>query len=129
MTTLTGFLQFVLYLSFGVALLSLFTRLYLIVTPYHEETEIAEGKMAPAIALCGAMLGFTFPLLVASYSHQDFIGFLLWSVIACIVQLAAFWVLYTLLPRYIEANNTAGASCFAAASICVGLINAASFIP
>jgi len=32
--------------------------------------------MAPAIALAGAMVGFTFPLLVASYTHSNIIGFL-----------------------------------------------------
>lgn len=129
MSTLQGFSFFVLYLVFGVAMLAVFTRLYMTVTPYHEAQDIHDGKMAPAIALAGAMLGFTFPLLVASYTHTYFLGFLLWGIIAGIVQLAAFWALYTFLPRYIETNNAAGATVFAVASVCVGLINAASFIP
>ena len=129
MSTIEGFFFFVLYLVFGVAMLAVFTRLYMTVTPYDEAKDIHDGKMAPAIALAGAMLGFTFPLLVASYTHTYFFGFLLWGIIAGMVQLGAFWLLYTYLPRYIETNNTAGATVFAVASICVGLINAASFIP
>jgi hypothetical protein len=40
-----------------------------------------------------------------------------------------FKVLHGLLPRVIETNNAAGWTCFATASICAGLINAASFLP
>lgn len=121
--------MFALYLGAGLAMLAVFTRLYLWITPYDEAAEIAEGKIAPAIALSGAMLGFTFPLLVASYTHAGFLDFVAWALIACVVQMIVFWCLYRLLPRVIETNNAAGALCFAAASICAGLINAASFIP
>jgi putative membrane protein len=124
-----GLLLFGVYLSAGIAMLGVFTWLYLRMTPYDEAAEISKGSMAPAIALAGAMVGFTFPLLVASYTHSNIIGFLAWGMLSCLVQLLAFWVMYWLLPRVIETNNVAGATCFAAASVCVGLLNAASFIP
>jgi putative membrane protein len=124
----SGLLLFALYFATSVSMLGAFTWLYLRVTPYDEATDISKGSLAPAIALAGAMLGFTFPLLVASYTHSNFLGFLAWGVISCLVQLLAFWILYWLLPRVIETNNVAGATCFAASSVCVGLINAASFI-
>jgi putative membrane protein len=120
---------FAVYLVSSLAMLMLFTRLYIWITPYSEAKEIKAGEIAPAIALAGAMLGFTFPLLVASYAHGGFLDFLAWSAISCAVQLLVFKVLYALLPRVIETNNAAGALCFAAASICAGLINAASFLP
>ena len=129
MQDFNALLLFALYLATSVAMLGAFTWLYLRVTPYDEATEIAKGHLAPAVALAGAMLGFTFPLLVASYTHSNFLGFLAWGVLACLVQLLAFWILHWLLPRVIETNNVAGATCFAAASVCVGLVNAASFIP
>jgi putative membrane protein len=125
---LSGVLFFVLYFAASIAMLAAFTWLYVHVTPYDEAKEISEGKLAPAIAMAGALLGFTFPLLVASYTHSSLVGFLAWGVLACLVQLFAFWVLHGLLPRVIETNNVAGATCFAAASVCVGLMNAASFI-
>jgi putative membrane protein len=124
-----GLLLFGAYFATSVAMLGAFTWLYLRVTPYDEATEISKGNLAPAIALAGAMLGFTFPLLVASYTHSNILEFLAWGVLACLVQLLAFWILHWLLPRVIEMNNVAGATCFAASSVCVGLMNAASFIP
>lgn len=126
---LEGLILFGIYLTSGLTTLAIFTRLYLWVTPYDEAKEISRGHMAPAIALGGAMLGFTFPLLAASYSHSGFEEYLAWSVISCVVQLLVFVVLHRSFPRWIETNNPAGAVCFAVASVCAGLINAASFVP
>lgn len=121
---------FFLYLVLGVAMLAIFTRLYVWITPYDEAADIAKGRLAPAISLAGAMLGVTFPLLIASYSRSSVMAFMAWGALACFAQLVVFWVLYYwLLPRSIDTNNTASATCFAAASICVGLINAASALP
>lgn len=120
---------FAVYLAAGVATLAGFTWAYIRTTPYDEAKEITAGHLAPAIALAGAMLGFTFPLLVASYTHSTLVGYLAWSVISCATQLGVFWAMHRLLPRVIENNNSAGAICYAAASISIGLINAASFIP
>ncbi len=120
---------FFLYLGLSIVMLALFVRLYIWSTPYHEPTEIAKGKLAPAIALAGAMLGFTIPLLVASYTRSSVVGFLAWGALACFVQLILFQVMYWLMPKSIEANNVASATCYASASVCVGLMNAASFLP
>lgn len=121
--------SFWIYLAASLVMLAVFVRLYLWVTPYDEVKEIKQGKMAPAVALSGAMLGYTFPILVAAHVQAGFLDFLAWSLLACVVQLCVFWVLYWLLPRVIEGNNIAGALCFATASICAGLINAGSFVP
>lgn len=127
--SLHGIFWFLLYLALSLALLAAFTRLYVNTTPYDEAADISAGKMAPAIALAGAMLGFTFPLLVASYTHASLTGFVGWSLISCIVQLLVSAAMHRMLPRAVETNNAAGATCYAAASICAGLMNAASFIP
>ncbi len=122
-------LMFCAYLLAGSGMLALFTRIYLWITPYDDVKEISEGHLAPAIALTGAMLGFTFPLMVASYTQAGFLDYVAWSLLSCIIQAAVFWALHWLLPRMIETNNTAGALCFSAASVCAGLINAASLLP
>ena len=124
-----GLILFAAYLISSLTMLGLFTSLYIWITPYDEAKDIRAGKLAPAVALAGAMLGFTFPLLIASYVHSGFLDFLAWSFVSCLVQLLMFRILHALLPRVIETNNVAGATCFATASICAGLINAASFIP
>jgi putative membrane protein len=124
-----GLLLFAANLLAGLTMLALFTRLYLWVTPYDEANEIKQGHVAPAIVLCGAMLGFTFPLLAASFAQSGILDFIAWGIIACVVQIVVFWALHWLLPRLIETNNPAGALCFASASICSGLLTAASLIP
>ena len=127
-SALSGIGLFLLYFVASLALLAIFTRLYVATTPFDEGQEIAQGHVAPAIALGGAMLGFTFPLLVASYAHSGIFDFLAWSLISGLVQLAAFQGLHRLMPRALETNNVAGAVCFASGSVCIGLINAASFL-
>lgn len=129
LNSLGNFALFIGYLMAGLALLVAFANLYLWVTPYDDMADIREGKLAPAIALSGAMLGFTFPILMSSYLHTTLLGFVLWGAIAGLVQLAVFWSMYRFMPKAIETNNVAGSTCFAVAAVCAGLLNAASFIP
>ena len=129
MSTMEGFIRFAEYLGLSLAMLATFTSLYIHVTPYDDLKEIAAGNLAPAIALSGAILGYTFPLVVASYLHASIPGFLFWGLMACLVQLAVFWAMYRFLPAIVATHNAAGAMCYATVSLCVGLINAASFIP
>lgn len=129
LNSFANFLWFIGYLSAGLAMLAVFARLYLWVTPYDDMRDIHDGKVAPAIALSGALLGFTFPLLMSSYLNASFVGFVLWGAIAGLVQLGVFWAMYRFMPKAIETNNIAGSTCFAVAAVCAGLMNAASFIP
>jgi putative membrane protein len=129
LNSIEAFLMFLAYLAASLAMLALFVSLYLRLTPYDDIKDIHDGKVAPSIALGGAMLGFTFPLLMASYLQQTYVSFIVWSLIAGLIQLAVFVAMYRLMPRVIETNNVAGAVCFAVAAVCAGLMNAASFIP
>jgi len=126
---LQAFGLFALYLAMGLAVLLIFTRAYIWITPYNEVEDIRRGNMAPAVALVGAMLGFTAPLLVASLYGAGWLDYLQWALIACIVQLVCFKLLYWLLPKQIEGGNCAAALVYAGAAVCVGLINAFSIIP
>jgi putative membrane protein len=120
---------FALYFLTSVALLGIFVWLYTLVTPYREREDIMAGRAAPALALAGALLGYTAPLLSASYNGVNYFDFLLWGAIACLIQLACFKVIYRLLPGQIEANNVAAGIVYAGAALGVGLINAFSLIP
>lgn len=120
---------FVTYLVASLVLLAVFTRIYVVLTPYSEFEQIKAGKMAPAISLGGAMLGFTLPLLSMSFYGVNFLDFMLWSIIACLVQVIAFKLLYRLMPMQIETDNRAIAIVYFFTSICVGAINAFSLIP
>lgn len=120
---------FLMYFVTGSALLAIFARLYLSITPYDEVADITVGKKAPAIALIGAMLGFTVPILTMSYHGATLVEYLLWSTIAGIVQLICFKVLYRLMPGHIESDNCSVAILYGGSAVCVGLINAFSLIP
>ena len=127
--TIWAFLDFCLYAFSSLALLAVFGRLYMWVTPYNEFAEMREGNSAPAIALGGALLGFTFPLLSVSYHGVNILDFLIWAVVIGIVQVVIFKVMYWLIPMQIEAENKAIAVFYASVAVCVGLISAFSLIP
>ncbi|MDO8523623.1 MAG: DUF350 domain-containing protein [bacterium] len=121
--------NFLLYLCASCTMLALFTRLYIWTTPYNEMDQMRAGKKAPVIALVGAMLGFTLPLLAMSYVGANIADFVIWSVVAMVVQLALFKILYWVIPAEIEVDNQAVGIFFAGMSVCVGAINAFSLIP
>lgn len=127
--TLQSFGWFLIYLITGVAMLAGFTRLYIFATPYDERNDISECKKAPAVALIGAMLGFTIPIASMSYHGVHFWEYILWSVVSGVVQLICLKCLYWLLPKQIECDNVAAAIVYAGTAICVGVINAFSLIP
>lgn len=127
--TATALLNFLMYSAGSIALLFLFMRVYLWTTPYHEMNEIKAGKKAPAFALGGAMIGFTFPLLSMSFHGTNYVDFLIWSALAGAFQLMLFKLLYRIIPMKVEADNQAIGLLYAFAAICVGAINAFSLIP
>lgn len=121
--------NFLLYTAASIALLALFTWLYKLWTPYSEFMQMRSGKKAPAFAIGGAMLGFTFPLLSLSYHGINIVDFGLWSLVVGGVQIILFKILYWVIPMQIEEDNQAIGIFYAFAAICVGLINAFSLIP
>ncbi|CAN5397191.1 DUF350 domain-containing protein [soil metagenome] len=127
--TLDAFLNFCLYAFSSIAILGIFGKIYMWLTPYHEFEQIKKGSTAPAIALSGALIGFTMPLLSVSYHGVNFVDFLLWSGVAGLFQLMLFKILYWIIPMQIEEDNKSIAILYASLAICVGLINAFSLIP
>lgn len=127
--TLIAFGNFLLYAGSSLILLWLFTWLYKLWTPYDEFVQMKRGKKAPAFAMGGAMLGFTFPIISLSYNGVNWMDFVIWSVVAGVVQLVLFKVLYRVIPMDIDEDNQAIGIFYAFAAICVGLINAFSLIP
>ena len=127
--TLEALGNFLLYTFSSLVLLGIFGKIYQWLTPYHEHEQIKAGKLAPAIALGGALIGFTLPLLSVSYHGINFIDFLIWAVVAGVLQIIVFKALYWLIPMQIEEDNKAIAVIYAVLAFCVGLISAFSLIP
>jgi putative membrane protein len=127
--TLQALGNFLLYTFSSLVLLGIFGKIYQWLTPYHEYEQIKAGKLAPAISLGGALIGFTIPMLSVSYHGVNFVDFLIWAVVVGVLQIILFKALYWLIPMQIEEDNKAIAFIYAVLAFCVGLISAFSLIP
>ena len=127
--TLQALGNFLLYTFSSLVLLGIFGKIYQWLTPYHEHEQIKAGKLAPAIALGGALIGFTLPLLSVSYHGVNYVDFLIWAGIVGVLQIILFKALYWLIPMQIEEDNKAIALIYSVLAFCVGLISAFSLIP
>lgn len=120
---------YLLYLLTAMALLFLFTLIYLKLTPYDELKLLRAGETAPLLSLGGAVLGVTLALASSIMHNDSYPLFLLWAGIAMLIQLLLYVVLTRLVPdlkRAIADNNTGMAGLLGMASLAVGILNAAS---
>ena len=122
---LNAVLSFLTYLVIAVILLLAFVAIYVRVTPYKDFELIAHDNTAVAIALAGAVLGFTFPLVAAIYYTSGLLEMIVWGAITCAVQLAVSVILRRQ-ARRIEEGHVSSAVMVATFSVAVGLLAAAS---
>lgn len=127
---LLGAQHFIVAFGTSLILLALFKWLYQMATPYDERALIAGGNRAAATALGGSVIGFTLPLASALAVTADVVEFVMWAVLAGIIQIVAFVVIRRFIISdvrgQIESGNMAVAAYLAATAIAVGLLNAAS---
>ncbi|NLR76084.1 DUF350 domain-containing protein [Leeia aquatica] len=119
---------YLLYLLTAMALLFLFTLIYLKLTPYDELKLLRAGETAPLLSLGGAVLGVTLALASSIMHNDSYPLFLLWAGIAMLIQLLLYVALTRLVPdlkRAIADNNTGMAGLLGMASLAVGILNAA----
>jgi putative membrane protein len=125
-------LGFVVYLAGAIALFALFQLVYTRITPHKEFSLIREGNVAAAIALAGALIGFAIPASnVIAYS-VSILDFIVWTIIAAIVQLLGFLLSSLVLKgasTRIGNGELAAGIYVAAVAISVGLLNAACMTP
>ncbi len=126
----SAFGWFLAYVVSGLVLLGGFKAVYMWRTPYDDRKDISEGKMGPAIMLCGAMLGFLAPLLAASYVGANMLDYAGWAVISGALQIAWYYVGFAVWKAE-RANpyNVASSLVMATGSVCCGLIQAFSMLP
>ena len=126
--SLAGLPDFVVYLLVALALVALFTWLYMLVTPQRELALIRAGNQAAAVSLGGAILGFAIPLAMSIAQSHDLLDMAIWSVIALVVQLGVFFLCGLLIDheaKRITEGDMAAASFLAITSVAAGLVNAA----
>ncbi|AIN57676.1 putative membrane protein [Pseudomonas sp. TE6288] len=123
---------FILYISVALVLFWLFQFIYTHLTPHREFALIRDNNSAAAIALGGALIGFSLPasnIIAYSVSLLDFV---VWVVIAAVVQLLAFGITSLVLKGLasrIAKGEMAAAIYAAAVAISVGFLNSACMTP
>jgi len=125
-------IAFVFYILGAAAVFALFAFIYTRVTPHREFVLIREGNSAAAIALGGALIGFALPVASVIAHSVSILDFLLWAVIAAVVQLTTFFVVNLVLkglPERIQRGEVSAAVFAAAVAIGMGLLNAACMTP
>ena len=126
--SLGGFDDFLLHFITSLLFVAIFYKAYSWITPYDEIKLINQGKVAPAISLGGALIGFVLPLASAISQSVSFMDMVIWAVLAMLVQFAVFGFVryhYKELVRQIEDDQRAAATLLACFSIAIGVLNAA----
>lgn len=129
MLSLQGLGNFLAYFAIALAAEAAFVWLYMLVTPHHEAALIKNGNAAAAVSLGGAVIGFTLPLGSAVISSISLLDMAIWASIALVVQVIVFLVASRILrglSARIESGDLAAGITLAAASIAIGILNAAS---
>ena len=127
-----GLPAFLGYFAIAVVLLLLFGFIYTRLTAHDEFELIRHGKSAAAIALGGSLLAFALPLCSAIVHSLSLVDFVIWGVIAMVIQIGTFFVVrvfLTNLSQRISDNELSAGLFVALTSLSVGAINAACMTP
>ncbi|HTB66857.1 MAG TPA: DUF350 domain-containing protein [Steroidobacteraceae bacterium] len=127
-----GLPAFLSYFGSAMLLLLLFGFIYTRLTAHDEFELIRHGKSAAAVALGGSLLAFALPLCSAIVHSLSLVDFLIWGVIAMIIQIVTFFAVRVFLPNLSQriTNDELSAGIFVAlTSLSVGAINAACMTP
>jgi len=120
---------YLIYMASALAMLGVFTLVYTTVTRYKEFELIREGNIAAALSYGGALVGFSFTLCSSIAIHASYAMFLLWGLVAMLVQLVVYVGVSQAvrgMNEAIEENNIAMGGLIGSISIAAGIVNAAS---
>lgn len=127
-----GLPAFLTYFAIAIVLLLLFGLIYTRLTAHDEFALIRQGKPAAAVALGGSLLAFVLPLCSAIIHSVSLVDFVIWGMIALVIQIATFFAVRIFVPNLsqrITDDEMAAGLFVALASVAVGAINAACMTP
>ncbi len=117
------------HLIAAAILLGVFFFIYTKLTPFDELALIHAGKVSAALALTGALVGFSLTLGSAIIHNATLMEVVVWSIVAMVVQVVVYAIASRLLHTVraeIEAGNVAMGALMGALSLVAGIVNAAS---
>lgn len=129
---LMGVPKFVTFLALSVGVAMLFVAVYVRVTPYRELELTRQGNMAAALSLGGSFLGFCLPLAVTIAYSTNIVDFLLWALVALVVQIGAHFLMRFLIPGLtsaVEDGRVSVGALSAFVAIGFGTLNGACLTP
>ena len=126
------FFNFMSFFLTAILLVVSFLYLYSIVTPYDDYKLIfEENNIAAALGFGGAIIGVSIPIYSALENSVSYVDFVVWGVIAIIIQLIFASIVTRTKGKYsfsskISQGVISIGILMAFLSICIGLINAGS---
>lgn len=130
--SLHGFVPFIKYMAAALLMLSAYVLVYLWATPHNEIALIKDNNSSAAISFAGALIGYVLPLTTAMNVSANIIDFVLWGLIAAMLQIALFFSIRFVFPLMIdriEKGQVAMGITIASLSVAMGLINSTCMIP
>lgn len=127
-----GLPSFLTYFGTAIVLLLVFAFIYTRLTAHDEIALIRQGNAAAAVGLGGSLFAFVLPLCSAVIHSVSLVDFVIWGLIALVIQIATFFAVRAFLPNLsqrITANEMSAGLFVAFASVAVGAINAACMTP
>lgn len=126
------YIGFIIFFLTALALVVVFLYLYALVTPYDDYKLIFEdNNIAAALGFGGAIIGVSIPLYSALVNSVSYTDFVIWGVIAILIQLIFALIVTRISGKYsLESKISQGivpvGILMAFLSICIGLLNAGS---
>ncbi|GJL36869.1 DUF350 domain-containing protein [Enterobacter hormaechei] len=128
MHTVDALLAFCSYFFIGTAMAICFLFIYSRITQHDEWGLIKNNNIAASLSLSGSLLGYVVPLSSAAINSVSIPDYLIWGVIALIVQLLIYAGVRLYMPKfsdYIVDNNVAVGLFMGGAALAGGIFNAA----
>jgi putative membrane protein len=117
------------FFGLALALVILYLVVYVLATQHNELALIRANVLSAAIALGMSLIGFALPLSSAIVYTRNLGHFIMWGVVALVVQILVYWLVRLVLPdlsRRIAAGEVTAALFLGCASLAAGIINAAA---
>ena len=128
-TSLAGLPAFLVYFCVAASIVVAYLFIYTRITPHDEFGLIRENVPAAAVALGLSLLGFVLPVASAIAHSANIVECVVWSIIALVVQLIAYFVAQVVDPhlaKRIAAGELASAIWLGFVSVTFGVLSAAS---
>lgn len=125
---LGSLLAFGSYFFIGVAMVLCFLFVYTRITPHDEWRLIKENNIAASLAFSGSLLGYIIPLSSAAINSVSIPDYLIWGLIALVVQLMVYGGVRLYMPKLSDKiinSNIAAGLFMGAAALAGGIFNAA----